>query len=389
MFQNKKEDKENGQENTETKLYKPRSRLSNNYVYIDVNFYNKAQENNIIYNINHKKILCANCGELGHVIKECTRPITSFGIMAFKIVNNKNEEMYDKNKILKNILGDDNDNDDKYPKIKFLMIQRKDTMGYIDFLRGKYSTDNDEAKMKKINTCFSEMTFKEKSNLLTKTFDELWCDLWVNHSSKCFKNEYTQAKKKYDILNIKYLVENSKTIYEYQEFGLPKGRRNMREKNIECAEREFFEETGYKKSDYQFIKNYPIIEEEFMGTNDVKYKHIYYLVKMKEFIHPPYIDNNNKIQIGEVQNIGWFTINECLNLMRPYDNDKKRVLISVYNDILKMSGQYNVIETNLYTQEHQFKYQFKHQFNPIYKNEYHRYYIKPKTTFKNIQNLSL
>ena len=72
-----------------------------------------------------------------------------------------------------------------YPKTKFLMIQRKDTMGFTDFVRGKYP----EEYSKTLPIFLNEMTIKEKNNLLTKSFDEIWGDLWVNHDSKCFKNE--------------------------------------------------------------------------------------------------------------------------------------------------------------------------------------------------------
>ena len=37
---------------------------------------------------NIKNIQCANCGDTGHIVKDCKKPITSFGIIAFKIVKN-------------------------------------------------------------------------------------------------------------------------------------------------------------------------------------------------------------------------------------------------------------------------------------------------------------
>jgi 8-oxo-dGTP pyrophosphatase MutT (NUDIX family) len=211
-------------------------------------------------------------------------------------------------------------------------------MGYIDFVRGKYDKikDNNNTNTK-INICLNEMTFQEKQNLLTKDFDTIWSELWVNHESKCFKNEYENAKKKFNNLDIKTLVNNSTNSYFFQEFGFAKGRRNMREKNLECAEREFYEETGYNKNSYDLIKNYPTITEEFTGTNNIAYRHIYYLVKMKDNILPPKIDLNNKIQTGEVKNIGWFTLNECLTLIRPYDNEKKNVITSVHSNIKKFN----------------------------------------------------
>jgi 8-oxo-dGTP pyrophosphatase MutT (NUDIX family) len=114
----------------------------------------------------------------------------------------------------------------------------------------------------------------------------------------------------------------------------------MKESNIACAEREFYEETGYNKKNYKFIKNYPTIYEEFTGTNGVNYKHIYYLVKMKDNVLPPKIDKNNIIQTGEVKNIGWFDYEECIALIRPYDIEKKKVITNVYNDILAMNNNY-------------------------------------------------
>lgn len=302
------------------------------------NSYNYSEEEKKKY----KNVYCVNCGIKGHVVKNCDAPITSFGIIAFKVVTDENSEKLDKNDELNYILQklNNNNNSTNYPKIKFLMIQRKDTMGYIDFIRGKYPDDNIEVRNKLFNIFLNEMTQKEKQNLLTKTFDELWNDLWINHSSKTFINEYDNAKKKFEKLKLNELVKLREFGFDFTEFGFAKGRKNMKETNIACAEREFFEETGYNKKNYKFIKNYPTIYEEFTGTNGIKYKHIYYLVKMKDNIHPPKIDKNNIIQIGEVRNIGWFNYDECMLLIRPYDKEKKSVITKVYDDILKMNNNY-------------------------------------------------
>lgn len=293
-----------------------------------------------------RNVYCVNCGEKGHVLKECKGPITSFGIIAFKNCKSDDDTTFDTNKVLKDILKELDIKEKRqydYPKIKFLMIQRKDTMGYIDFVRGKYDTrvGYEKEMDDKIMVCLNEMTKIEKENLLTKTFDEIWSDLWVNHSSKTFINEYKIAKEKFNNLPLQDLINKSTTTYSWREFGFAKGRRNMKERNIECAEREFYEETGYDKDCYDFIKNYPIITEEFMGTNNIPYRHIYYLVKIKDKVHPPKIDINNKVQTGEVSNIGWFTIDECLQLIRPYDTAKKQVIENVYNDIVNMNAKYH------------------------------------------------
>jgi 8-oxo-dGTP pyrophosphatase MutT (NUDIX family) len=301
-----------------------------------INTYNYTEEEKKRY----KNVYCVNCGIKGHVVKDCDAPITSFGIIAFKIVTDKESENFDKNDELNCILQNLNQTKNDYPKIKFLMIQRKDTMGYIDFIRGKYPEDNTEVRDNLFKIFLNEMTKKEKENLLSKTFDELWRDLWINHSSKTFINEYDNAKRKFEKLNLKQLVKLDEPSFDFTEFSFAKGRKNMKEQNIACAEREFFEETGYCKKNYKFIKNYPIICEEFTGTNGIKYKHIYYLVKMKDNILPPKIDKNNIVQTGEVRNVGWFTYDECMLLIRPYDEAKKNVITKVNHDILNMNNNY-------------------------------------------------
>jgi 8-oxo-dGTP pyrophosphatase MutT (NUDIX family) len=304
-----------------------------------------SEERHNIEKRKYKNVYCVNCGEKGHVVKDCDGPITSFGIIAFKVMSDVNEEVTDKNNRLVQILQKARrrnwfQKETAYSKIKFLMIQRKDTMGYIDFVRGKYPEHNETEKNKLLDVCLHEMTGEEKNNLLSKSFDDIWGELWINHESKCFKNEYETAKIKFHKLDIEKLVKKSPTYFDFQEFGFPKGRRNMKETNIACAEREFFEETGYDHRYYEFIKNYPTIHEEFIGTNGIRYRHIYYLVKMKENTPAPTIDKTNIVQTGEVQNIGWFTFDECMSLIRPYDNAKKRVIRQVYTDVQNMKENF-------------------------------------------------
>lgn len=287
-----------------------------------------------------KTVCCVNCGE-GHFVKDCPNPITSFGIIAFKSVANKEEERDDLNRELQEIVSNHVSEQPVYPKIKFLMIQRKDTMGYIDFIRGKYPEHDEDKKRTLLTTFVNEMTADEKQQLLALDFDTLWNLLWVNHDSKTYKNEYAQAKTKFQKLDIPTLVMGSKTEYAFQEFSFPKGRKNMKETNVACAEREFFEETGYNKTQYKFIREYPCIQEDFVGTNGERYRHIYYLVKMKDSVPPPQIDYTNYVQTGEVRNIGWFTFAECMQLIRPYDTAKKQVIQQVYSDIVAMNEKYS------------------------------------------------
>ncbi len=295
-----------------------------------------------------KRVHCVNCGECGHVIKNCKGPITSFGIIIFKTVKNKQEEINDIPDVIKPHLNPHYVCPAKrvYPKIKFLMIQRKDTMSYIDFLRGKYP-DFEPEKSNMLKTQFSEMTKLERQSLKDLTFDQLWENLWINKSSRLYKNEKASSKEKFSKINIHSLLETTKSSWILQEFGFPKGRRNIKETNVACAEREFFEETGYEKHMYDFIHNYPVIEEEFIATNNITYKHKYYLVKLKdEYID--YVPPLSQTQECEVRNIGWYTIDECTSLIRHYDFQKKIIIKNVYDNIIKMNYNYNLSDCYIY-----------------------------------------
>lgn len=317
-------------------IFNKNNRYTSGKGYASECLYKKKNTNNT-YKKRKNNICCVNCGERGHVVKECLAPVTSYGIIAFKINYSEKDNNNDINYEIENIFKSENitDIDTSYPKIKFLMIQRKDTMGYIDFLRGKYTSKE------KLHICIEEMTHIEKKNILLKTFDELWNELWIctkfnnigNPMSNFYKQDYYDAKNKFSKLNIQELFTDTSSKYCFSEFTLPKGRQNLNESKLECAKREFTEETRLSDNDYVFMENYPVIEEQFTGTNGIKYKHIYYLVQMKnskQFL--PKIEGN--IQLSEVKNIGWFSKYECLCLIRPYDNEKKKIITDVHNNIL-------------------------------------------------------
>jgi hypothetical protein len=70
--------------------------------------------------------------------------------------------------------------------IEYLLIQRKDSLGYVDFLRGKYSEYNDY----QLKNIIKEMTINEIDNILNYSYKELWDKLWNKITEKYdLKNE--------------------------------------------------------------------------------------------------------------------------------------------------------------------------------------------------------
>ena len=108
---------------------------------------------------------CLNCDKVGHISRTCNQPITSYGIICFNI-NNKllsNIEDYCYNKFI-NIHNYNYryiNNISIMPKyintIKLLMIMRKHSLTYIEFIRGKYNINNIED----IKKLFVLMTINE------------------------------------------------------------------------------------------------------------------------------------------------------------------------------------------------------------------------------------
>lgn len=243
--------------------------------------------------------VCINCNEVGHTFKYCKKPITSYGILAFKETNLQHNCSSNKN-------------------LNFLLVQRKDTIGYIDFLRGKYDT------LEYLQILLLEMTQEEHIKILNNTFDNLWDMLWCSKTSKTYKNEYAYAKEKFNELDIKFLLENTPTKYTHTEYDIPKGRRTNTENEKDCAKREFMEETGYHENEFFVLDHLPPIIEVFLGSNGIWYKHVYYYAKITTNRMP--IIGDHPLQIREIKSILWCDFKTCINTFRKYDTTKRTTI---------------------------------------------------------------
>ena len=252
---------------------------------------------------------CNNCGKQGHSFHQCKLPITSYGIIVFR---------------------------SSTEGLQFLMIRRKDSFGYIDFIRGKYSPYN----IYQLQNIVNEMSVSEKQRILTEPFEDLWKTMWGETSNSQYKNEEQTSLKKFDLLksginindeviDLKELVKRSTTNWEETEWEFPKGRRNHKEKDLDCALREFEEETGISQTKITIVEKVIPFEELFIGSNHKSYKHKYFLAYMNET--EEYLNN---FQVTEVSKIEWKTINQCLESIRPYNLEKKELITNI-NKVLQ------------------------------------------------------
>ena len=211
------------------------------------------------------------------------------------------------------------------PNIKFLMIQRKNSLGYLEFIRGRY----DETNNQNINYIFEQMTQNEIHDILTKDFDFLWNELWdVNNikNKNHYKEYMTSRQKFYELkLNKSDIINNLKPKYLYNEWGFPKGRRELYESDIICAIREFEEETNIKENMYNLLESCSKIKENLVGTNGINYLHNYFLAILNtDKINN--IDSTNR----EIGNIKIMSYNECIENIRPYHVNKLKIINVLY-----------------------------------------------------------
>ena len=91
-------------------------------------------------------IYCRNCGKRGHKYKECQNPRLSYGIILYNDYN------------------------------QITMIERKDSISFLEFIRGKYPLEDNNY----IQLLFNRMSISEREKVKNGTFQELWNGLWYN-----------------------------------------------------------------------------------------------------------------------------------------------------------------------------------------------------------------
>lgn len=256
---------------------------------------------------------CINCGEQGHTCRSCAQPITSYGVILFGQYRGKT---------------------------RYLMIQRKDSIAFIEFVRGKYHLGNRAYIMR----LFGDMTADERSRIRTLTFHELWKSLWSGCErtrSTTIAYRYSEAKfymirRGYTIIlnddastplwfDLSWVLENQPALYECSEWEFPKGRRKHQEGVLACALREFSEETGIHHSDVRIVGAHGPFEESYVGSNGYRYSNMYFLAEFNLDVpsdeRMPVVENDNwttLIQAREVSAVKWAARDEALALIRPF-----------------------------------------------------------------------
>jgi hypothetical protein len=244
---------------------------------------------------------CINCGNNGHAKGQCNEPNISNGVIAIRF--NMDTKEYE-----------------------YFIVMRKHSHGYCDIMRGKY-TDN----VKHIKQLLEETTIEERNYLINNDFHKNWTYLWGEKNNMLSKYKNTNnMEKKFETFKQKYLYKllpEITTIWVEPEWGFPKGQRELNEKNIYTAFREFSEESGYSSDKCVCISNILPLQEIFIGSNNKQYKQLYYVAFMN------YEDTIGEInfQSNEIGDACWSNIHNVILKFRNYDVSKIKIAKDVSN----------------------------------------------------------
>lgn len=245
---------------------------------------------------NQTIMYCNNCGEKGHLFRTCRDPVLSCGVLLIDSA----------------VLPVEPAN------IKVLMIRRKDSMSFAEFMRGKYDV-NDEPYL---STLIKNMTLKEQAGIACDSFEVLWRQLWGDDRSS---SDFIPSREKFNQLDRVRLMRQNLSEYTEPEWGFPKGRRMRGETDMACAVREFGEETNIPRDAYTVLKNI-MFEETFTGLNNVRYRHVYFVALLTQ---PELVNLTQRftpMQRREISGIAWKTLEEADALVRPHHVERLGML---------------------------------------------------------------
>jgi 8-oxo-dGTP pyrophosphatase MutT (NUDIX family) len=196
-----------------------------------------------------------------------------------------------------------------YPE--FLVIQRKDTISFVEFIRGKYNPCNLEYVRKLIST----MTKDEQNWLASQPFPRIWSEFWGSwkRDPQCgCESSYQGAHSAFTRLvsvcgasGLRGLVASVDNAAPEQEWSFPKGRKMPSETDVACAMREFEEETGYIPA-HVHVFDVPPYEEVFEGSNGILYRHVYFLSRLVDMRDcPSLVPPPGSIRARETRCMQW------------------------------------------------------------------------------------
>jgi hypothetical protein len=189
-----------------------------------------------------------------------------------------------------------------------MLVKKRITYAFSLFVHGHYNSRNNAEIMR----LFDNMKVEEKLDILSMNFNQMWYRIW-GHAT--ISSAYLSSKTKFESLflcdgvtdKLQNMISRS-TCRVVDVWEIPKGRKKSRaEYDMNCAVREFFEETGISHNQYRILPN-ATRQHEFVDR-EIRYKNKYFIAVARENISPK-INMRCRDQIGEVCDIRWVDIED-------------------------------------------------------------------------------
>ena len=245
---------------------------------------------------------CANCGATWHYNRSCNQPVMSFGVVVHR-----------------EVLADA----EAGVRREYLVVQRRDTFAYVEFIRGKYDYRN-RAYLTRL---FENMTEQERAGVAAASFRALWQRFWGAGSAltradfrgaqACFerlRGGYSIRQRDGAVVELSAarLLAGTRSRRAGPQWGFPKGRRAaFSETNLNTAFRELEEETGLSRGDLAHVWKKPFFEQ-YTGENGIRYEHIYF----RALLTGASVGQSLRICKRELSCAKWATAAEVLDLIQ-------------------------------------------------------------------------
>lgn len=248
---------------------------------------------------------------------------------------------------------------------KIMLVKKRYSHCFVAFVFGQYTKKDD----KRLRYLFDNMTYQEKIDIISMRFDLLWYKIWLelpNVSSKnimmfdtstvnsiintwrlIYKQKTTNTHIPYNVNTLSKLnfyikrkskfestfaCDNGERLRNLMEgtnnielsWEIPKGRKQHTETKIDCAIREFEEETGFGVGNYTLMFDIDPIKEIFVSMG-IQYTHVYYLAFAHKSFDPDKVFHNRQ-NMSEIDSVKWVDLDELKYL----DGD-----IRLYRTVLK------------------------------------------------------
>lgn len=232
--------------------------------------------------------------------------------------------------------------------MEILMVKKRVTYHFLDFVLNKYDYND----INSITKLLSNMNIDEKLILKYMDFKKIWFKAWLEDIENPnielmrlrkyhkFENKFKEmlakikAPKFIELLNI--------TSHNDNMWEIPKGKKlNRHEKTLNCAIREFSEETNYNINNVKIIDNKMISVKK--NVKNILYIFNYYIgYSLQDFN----ITNIKKPidKIKEISDVKWLSLNDIKLL-----NTNKKIIFSIESIFSILKNDYNICKLTNYT----------------------------------------